>query len=139
MRWTNRCTLCLRSLLCVGGCLSQSTSLIPRVDNFVRNDGRHLRLLRIEGTIPIFFRGNTYHIPVSCPSLPCACRSFSREAFAVVRSPKIQYAFKAEFQYTNENITTHNRCRYGSQKVTPCKRQLPTLLQHKVLALTHHI
>ncbi|CAI5735052.1 unnamed protein product [Hyaloperonospora brassicae] len=44
--------------------LGQIPSLQPRCGTFAHNDGRTSRLLNLEGTIPIFYRGNQYNIPV---------------------------------------------------------------------------
>ncbi|CAI5724491.1 unnamed protein product [Peronospora destructor] len=44
--------------------LSQIPSLQPNCGTFAHNDGTTSTLLNLEGTIPIFYRGNHYNIPV---------------------------------------------------------------------------
>ncbi|KAF4149557.1 Vps23 core domain [Phytophthora infestans] len=44
--------------------LGQIPSLQPNCGTFAHNDGTTSTLLNLEGTIPIFYRGNQYNIPV---------------------------------------------------------------------------
>ncbi|KAG7384610.1 hypothetical protein PHYPSEUDO_002424 [Phytophthora pseudosyringae] len=44
--------------------LGQIPSLQPNCGTFAHNDGSTSTLLNLEGTIPIFYRGNQYNIPV---------------------------------------------------------------------------
>jgi hypothetical protein len=41
------------------------SNLVPAGDTFVENNGNQLKLLKFVGTIPIVYKGQTYHIPVS--------------------------------------------------------------------------
>jgi ESCRT-I complex subunit TSG101 len=42
----------------------QYGSLSCRLGNHIANDGSEARLLTVEGTLPITYKGNTYNIPV---------------------------------------------------------------------------
>lgn len=44
--------------------LSQTNSVLPGVSQYVHEDGRSALLLHMEGTIPIYFKGATYNIPI---------------------------------------------------------------------------
>jgi len=53
--------------------------LLPQIDNMVTNDGRQRRLLCLRGTIPCWYKGNTYNIPLDVwitenyPTAPPTC------------------------------------------------------------------
>lgn len=59
--------------------LRQIPSLQPNCGTFAHNDGTTSTLLNLEGTIPIFYRGNQYNIPVefwiveTYPMAPAVC------------------------------------------------------------------
>jgi len=59
--------------------LRQINSLQPAVGQFVQNDGRTSTLLQLHGTVPIYFKGNQYNIPVTLwigekyPLVPPTC------------------------------------------------------------------
>lgn len=44
--------------------LDQYQALSFRLDNYVFNDGSSKELMHLEGTIPVMYKSNTYHIPV---------------------------------------------------------------------------
>ena len=44
--------------------LHQSNSLKPSIQSHVTNSGTSLNLLSLSGTIPIYYKGSTYHIPI---------------------------------------------------------------------------
>ncbi|XP_055528799.1 tumor susceptibility gene 101 protein [Wyeomyia smithii] len=48
----------------VADCLKQYKALAYRNDEYVFNDGTAKQLLNLQGTIPVRYKGNTYHIPV---------------------------------------------------------------------------
>jgi len=45
--------------------LRQLSSLKPEIDVYFANDGTSLPLLKMKGTVPIFYRGSQYNIPMS--------------------------------------------------------------------------
>lgn len=45
--------------------LQNTPTLLPTQDTFIANDGTSRLMLLLEGTLPISFRGNIYHIPVN--------------------------------------------------------------------------
>ena len=48
----------------VGNLLKQLRTLTPKPGSLVLNTGRECRLLMLEGTVPITYRGANYNIPV---------------------------------------------------------------------------
>lgn len=46
-------------------CLKQYKALAYRVEEYTFNDGSVKQLLNLKGTIPVRYKGNTYHIPVA--------------------------------------------------------------------------
>ncbi|KAL1403976.1 hypothetical protein pipiens_019124 [Culex pipiens pipiens] len=46
-------------------CLKQYKALAYRVEEYAFNDGTVKQLLNLKGTIPVRYKGNTYHIPVA--------------------------------------------------------------------------
>lgn len=46
-------------------CLKQYKALTYRVEEYAFNDGTVKQLLNLKGTIPVRYKGNTYHIPVA--------------------------------------------------------------------------
>jgi UEV domain len=40
------------------------SSLAPRIGTLIQNDGREFTLITFTGTIPIQYKGHTYHIPI---------------------------------------------------------------------------
>lgn len=45
-------------------CLKQYKALACRYEEYVFNDGTVKQLLNLQGTIPVRYKGNTYHIPI---------------------------------------------------------------------------
>ncbi|XP_058834297.1 tumor susceptibility gene 101 protein [Topomyia yanbarensis] len=48
----------------VSDCLKQYKALAYHLDAYVFNDGSVKQLLNLQGTIPVRYKGNTYHIPI---------------------------------------------------------------------------
>lgn len=48
----------------VDACVQQYRALAARNDEYVFNDGTTKQLLNLQGTIPVKYKGNTYHIPI---------------------------------------------------------------------------
>jgi len=44
--------------------IQQYKGLVPKLDNFVFNNGTQRELLKLHGTIPVTYKGNTYNIPI---------------------------------------------------------------------------
>ncbi|CAG5117423.1 unnamed protein product [Candidula unifasciata] len=49
----------------IANTMAQYRDLRPSLEPFVFNDGTHRQLVKLEGTIPVYYKGNTYNIPIS--------------------------------------------------------------------------